>query len=438
MEITADMMKKMLECGIIKKEDLTDAEMMLLIEEELKSMRVIIPEITEKLERGKIRFVCNIPREYSADGKRHQVTAKTREECEIKFKKTVLRLSKEKINKEITVNEFFTEWFEYRKDAVKGATLTNDRAQFENHIANSDFGQLPMKNISLIECEKFINKLYHKNLQPGSIRRIKSLVSTALDYAVAKDYIINNYMRYVKVNANLCAINEKSSSDVWTDDEVKKLWDESMSQWKNKKKYRHSAVLMVLIFTGCRIGELLALTWGDVDIKNKKIIINKNFTRYRNEDGVFIDDIVAPKTESSHRTILLTEAAIFWLCEIKRRSEYYGIKTGDNDRIIVSKRNKILRQCNVDRRIEVFCQAVGITYKSSHSGRKTYTSMCIDGGADIASVSKDLGHKSISTTQNSYYRCRRNDAERLTIRNKIFCATVRNRLLTDENMSETA
>ena len=165
MEITADMMKKILECGIIKKEDLTDAEMMLLIEEELKSMRVIIPEITEKLERGKIRFVCNIPREYAADGKRHQVSAKTREECEIKFKKTVLRLSKEKINKEITVNEFFTEWFEYRKDAVKGATLTNDRAQFENHVANSDFGQLHMKNISLIECEKFINKLYHKNLQ---------------------------------------------------------------------------------------------------------------------------------------------------------------------------------------------------------------------------------------------------------------------------------
>lgn len=180
------------------------------------------------------------------------------------------------------------------------------------------------------------------------------------------------------------------------------------------------------------------MTWGDVDIKNKRIIINKNFTRYRNEDGVFIDDIVTPKTESSHRTILLTDAAIFWLCEIKRRSEYYGIKTGDNDRIIVSKRNKILRQCNVDRRIEVFCQAVGITYKSSHSGRKTYTSMCIDGGADIASVSKDLGHKSISTTQNSYYRCRRNDVERLNIRNKIFCATVHNRLLTDENMSETA
>lgn len=255
MEITADMMKKILECGIIKKEDLTDAEMMLLIEEELKSMRVIIPEITEKLERGKIRFVCNIPREYAADGKRHQVSAKTREECEIKFKKTVLRLSKEKINKEITVNEFFTEWFEYRKDAVKGATLTNDRAQFENHVANSDFGQLHMKNISLIECEKFINKLYHKNLQSSSIKRIKSLVSAALDYAVAKDYIIKNYMRYVKVNANLCAINEKSNSDVWTDDEVKRLWDESMSQWKNKKKYRHSAVLMVLIFTGCRIGD---------------------------------------------------------------------------------------------------------------------------------------------------------------------------------------
>lgn len=242
MEMTPDMLKKAIKCGIIKIEDLDESEIMRLIDEEVKSMGVIIPEITIKTDKGKTRYVCNIPREYSIDGKRHQVSASTREKCEEKFKKEILRLSKEKkrIEEEKakgdkTVDELFDEWFVFRRGAVKGATLTMNRVLYDKHIKNSDFGKIKIKEISLIECEEFLKTLYHKNLAVGSVKLIKSMISTAFDYAVAHDYIEKNYMRYSKINANLCTGIYHSECNAWTDDEIRQLWDESERLWKEKE-----------------------------------------------------------------------------------------------------------------------------------------------------------------------------------------------------------
>lgn len=196
---------------------------------------------------------------------------------------------------------------------------------------------------------------------------------------------------------------------------------------------------MVLIFTGCRVGEIIALTWDDVDFEHRRINISKNYSRIRDEEtGKYIDIITTPKTEESRREILLNDAALYWLKEMKSRNEELGIGTGTDDRIVVSKKNKILRQCNVDNRLKTFCEKIGVEYKSSHSGRKTYTSVLLDNGASLSDVSQELGHKNISTTQNSYYKSRRTRDAKLQQRNEIFRATAGSRLVVKKNIPEAA
>ena len=76
-----------------------------------------------------------------------------------------------------------------------------------------------------------------------------------------------------------------------------------------KTKHKWSALFRLALRTGCRLGELLALTSGDFDTKTRKVSINKTWDTHRRKTSMW------PKTESSIRTIKLTEDAFVGLAE---------------------------------------------------------------------------------------------------------------------------
>lgn len=149
-------------------------------------------------------------------------------------------------------------------------------------------------------------------------------------------------MRTVKINQGLCSTERQHETEAWTDEELRTIEIESTRLWNDRKKYRYSAVIMILALTGCRAGELVNATWDDVDFDKRTFAITGTYTSYKDyESGKFITGTCTPKTPSSRRTIELTDSALYWFKELKRRNEELGI---NSKHIIVSKSGKITNQ----------------------------------------------------------------------------------------------
>ena len=72
---------------------------------------------------------------------------------------------------------------------------------------------------------------------------------------------------------------QRKKRKLGTDDELVKIKNESLKEWKEHKKYRHSAIIILQSTIGCRIGELCALNWKDIDFENKNSFYHKELGR---------------------------------------------------------------------------------------------------------------------------------------------------------------
>lgn len=428
-------LEKMVKDGIMSVEAARPAKIK-IYEEIIHSMKkdIEMPNLTERNEKGKLRYICTIPRGLSKDGKRHQVSGDTPEECKEKWMRMVCENATKKAKEPKTLNELMLEWMDRKGEGIKPQTLAGYHSHFENHIKESAFGQYKIKDIKLPECEAFINYLTKKRekksdgrevgLGYNTIRHVRSEISMALDYAVSHEYIVSNHMRGVKINAGLCSDERKHETEAWTDEELSKIEKESLRLWKEQKKYRYSAAIMILALTGCRAGELVDATWDDVDFEKGTFSITSTYISYKDyKSGKFIAGSSTPKTPGSRRTLELTDAALYWFKELKKRNEEAGIKS---NRIIVSRSGHTTNQRDLNVRFKVFCDAIGVQYKSTHAGRRTYASILLENNIPLPEVAADLGHKKNSTTLDTYYKGRSKKNEMFSKKNKIFLATACN------------
>ena len=429
----ANVSNKLLEM-LVKSGKLTEDDMkaarMLEIQEVLMENSVITPKITERKKGNVVQYYCVLPARYAKDKKRHQIVCNTREEVEQKFQQAAYDAITGASDKEMTVSDAVLRWLQSRKEGVKGQTQSNYYGYYENHIKNTAFGQSRIADVRLPECQEYITSLYKKNLSKSTLSHIRSEMSMVFEFAVAHDYILRNYFKSVKINSGLCSSKRTHATDAWTDEEIRQLWDASEQTWKDRRKYRHSAALLFLIFSGCRVGELIEATWDDVNFEAGTFTVSKTHAQYKDhERGIFVRESSTPKTENSRRTIALTDAALYWLREIKTRAEQKHI---DSRYICTSFRGTLISQSDMDHRFKIFCNAIGMQYKPSHSGRISYVTMTYEAGVSIADISADVGHKYHTTTENIYLKQRNSARDTLGQKNAAILATVGNRLRTSE------
>lgn len=231
------------------------------------------------MRKGKVQYTCMIPASQSRNGKRHQITGKTREECE---KRWIIEmydvLESGKTHAPETISDLMLEWMSKKQD-VKKQTLTGYYSHYDNHIKNAPFAKKKIKDIRLQDCKDIIAYLINKRdgaagMGYNTIRHIKSEISMAFDYAIANEYINANYMSTVKINQGLCDTTRARKSKAWTDEELQELCSAALISWEKKHMYRHSATLIAMIFTGCRAGEFCALEWDDFD-EAKRTLLRK-------------------------------------------------------------------------------------------------------------------------------------------------------------------
>ena len=185
------------------------------------------------------------------------------------------------------------------------------------------------------------------------------------------------------------------------DDEQTKILLENLELLPSEDT-KYKVAIILTVFTGVRLGELMGLEWQDVDFKNGIISINRS-SQYLADMGVFTK---VPKTESSIREIAIPEFIISLLKEYKlwyeEQKSVYGELWTDSDRLFVQADGKPMHPSTISKWFVKYVGQIGLPVINFHGLRHTNASLLVAQNIDIAVISARLGHAQISTTLDFY------------------------------------
>ena len=291
----------------------------------------------------------------------------------------------------IKFNEWLEFWLENNKQLnLKRKTYLRYKRIITQHI-NPSLGEYYLDEINLELLQGFIkNTLLYGNLNTGKnlstsfTKSIISIVKNSLEYAVKNGKIERNYAQDL-VQPKLI----EKVVDAYSENEQKVIEEYIYSD----KKPNHLGVILCL-YTGIRLGELLALTWDDIDFEKSTMTINKTFAIVCEEDGSYVRMINTPKTQSSLRVIPIQKFLLKVLKSMKKCSKSkYVISTCNGD--MVTPRS-------YQRTFEVIIKNTNVSKKNFHSLRHTFATRALENGMDVKTLSEILGHKNPMVTLNRY------------------------------------
>lgn len=160
--------------------------------------------------------------------------------------------------------------------------------------------------------------------------------------------------------------------------------------------FKYKNIILLTLFTGLRIGETLAITRDNVDLKKNTLVIEKTLTRNK-EDKTILGN--KTKTKSGKRTIYLSNNAKLILKNVLRNkiTNMYGLIFYDykkNTFITPNEINSFLQRLNQKYNV---CNHI-----HTHMLRHTYATRCIEAGMSAKVLQQNLGHKKIQTTLDTY------------------------------------
>ena len=288
------------------------------------------------------------------------------------------------------LNEWLDIWLnKYVKHTVKLRTFERYKYNVEKHI-NPEIGDYDLNNLSASVLQDFVlKKLESGNLKTGgqlannSVIGIVNIIKAALSQAVSFEIIQKEYSNKIK----LPAPTEKPVNA------FKKQEQQKIEQYcLNSKKQNHIGIVICL-YTGLRIGELLALTWDDIDFANGLMKVDKEAYKIK-QNGVWHTIIDKPKTKSSIRVIPLPKTLLSKLKDIKKKSK--------NEHIISTRENKVVDTRSYQKTFERILRKLNIPYKNFHSLRHTFATRAVELGIDVKSLAEIMGHKNPTVTLQRY------------------------------------
>ena len=344
---------------------------------------------------------------YNENGKPKMITVygKTGAEAKRKLKEKIKLINSDGLIlqnntiKNITVEEYCTNWLKNVKvNELKPSSYDRKELTLSNQVYPS-IGMLQLSQLSIDDVQEMVNQLKQKELSYSSIKKAYEAINECCKYAIIRGDLQKNPCTGVTLPKNLK--HQDGDIKFYTDKQVESLLKQATIKYNNgKNKYRLGYGIQLLLYTGLRIGEALALTWEDVDIQNKTIKVNKNLKQVKNrDDNQSVYKIIiqnSTKTNSGTRIVPLNNKSIEALKQIKEITGQYkyvfSTETGNNvsartcDRMF----RKIQENCG-------FKEIYGV-----HALRHTFASLLFKKGVDVKTVSEILGHKDVSVTYNTY------------------------------------
>ena len=292
--------------------------------------------------------------------KKHRRGFNTKKEA-LEFEREFLAQSQFSI--EMTFKSLYSLYHNDMESRIKKTTM-----ETKEYIVNTKllpfFEKMKVKDIKPIHIRKWQTDLLKMEYSKTYLKTIYNQLTAIFNYAI----------RFHNLDKNPChiagSIGKKDADEmqILSLQEFNKMID-CVTDKENKFFY------IILFWTGMRKGELLALTYEDVDFKNKTIMINKNFQIVKKERL-----ITDPKTPRGRRVIAVNDVVLNCIKELWSTSYKDSLK----------------------RQLDTACKKAGVPRIRVHDLRHSHASYLLSNGVNIVILSRRLGHEKVQTTLNIY------------------------------------
>ena len=287
------------------------------------------------------------------------------------------------------VGENVKGWMErYKLNSVKPATYdrleTSLKALLNYKIAYMDVGEIRTEDL-----QEFVNSMVADGYALSSIKKQFHLVTAYLKFANTEGLIPRPIYNNVKLPAQ--SVVKKKKREIQSYSRPEQIALKKVLRTKSRIGY---AAALLMMETGLRVGECLALTWGDVLWERKALRVDKTLIRIANKHRMEVQN--EAKSFTSNRTIPLSTEAYSLLDGLFENAE------GSSGYIFSGEGGMPISYEALRYQIQMACKEAKVPYKGQHVFRHTFATNCYNRGCDVKILSKLLGHADVAITYNTY------------------------------------
>lgn len=291
-------------------------------------------------------------------------------------------------------DKYFLKFLELKKATRKLNTYNRYLSLYKAYI--KQYIQINVDDLDELTIITILQNARNKNISETTVQAIYNLLHTFLQYIYKLKLITVNYCDFVDRPHR-----DKKEQTTLSITEINILLSYCYSLKDKLRYYNLYIALKVTLETGIRRGELVGLTWDNIDLKNNIIHIRDNIVV---ANGKTI--LTTPKTQTSIRDIIISNKLKRELKEYKKQQ----IRTELQAREYKNTRNAVLRWQDgtavrpeyLTNKIKELCKKLNIAIVRWHDLRHTNATILYKQGIDFKLIQERLGHTDISTTLNIY------------------------------------
>lgn len=278
--------------------------------------------------------------------------------------------------------QWLNEWLDKSIQPIKKLRTYQKYCDIAQQFLIPELGEYEIEYLSVTVLQNFISDLvdkYSTNTVNGIITVLKISLQQAERTGAAQRQcaVTVQYPKYENKKIRCFSPEEQ------------RIIEQYIIRTRNYKLYG----ILLCLYTGLRVGELLALQWNDIDLCNGFVCVSKT-CHDSWEQGRYIKIIDTPKTRSSERIIPIPDTLIPYLMEMKE----YGL----GQFVICGPNGEDISIRSYQRSFELLLNRINIPHKGFHSVRHTFATRAIECGMDVKTLSEILGHKNPAVTLKIY------------------------------------
>ena len=334
---------------------------------------------------------------------RTTITAKTKRELQVKAKRKIGDFARNgyTVGYKPTVStyaELVDIWLDTFSHSVKYHTVLTVKSQLKTHLLPA-FGNIRLDKLNTAYIQSKVNtwaKAYnttdHGYKAYNELHRLNKQILT---FGVSIQAIKNNPARDVILPKRRDKGKEKKRLTFLDSEQIKVLLAYLDSLENTYSNHFDTVFYKLLLATGCRVGELQALEWSDVDLVDGTISINKTLLT----NG----EVNSPKSKSANRVISIDRNTLLMLRLYQvRQNQHFREIGADYPAVFSTGIKPYLAYKTAQWRLNAHLKRSGLPHFSFHAFRHTHASLLLNAGISYKELQYRLGHATIAMTLDRY------------------------------------
>ncbi len=311
--------------------------------------------------------------------KRQAVYGKTLEEAREAYNRVVAEniLGTPLQTSNTTLEQYLTMWIGSAKK-IRESTRDHYRGEIRKYII-PNLGKVKLSCLTTQKVQSMINKVQREGASVRTTQILRNILSKALKPAEAQGLVKQNIIHYVELDAY-----KPKERVIWSEEEGRAFLEVI-------KNHKYRLFFLMYMTYGLRRGEIIPLTWEDVDFKEKTITINKQYT-FQGKELV----VCPPKTDNSVRILPMVPHIEAALLELREKSN------SPSSSLILSNEGELIKPTSVNYEFDKLIRQHSLKSVTLHSLRHFVATMLAIYEVAPKDAQMILGHSTPIITMQFY------------------------------------